>query len=235
MASGPITSWQMRKKWKAWQILFFLSSKITVHSDSSHEIKRHLLFGRKAMTNWDSILKRRDITWLTKFCTCKAMVFPAVTCGCESWTIKKAECQRVDAFELWGWRRLFRDLWTARKSNQSIQKEINPEYSMNVPMLKLQYFGHLIKSLLIGKDPESGKDRGQEEKWATEDEMVGWHHWLNGDDFGQISGDSEGQGKLICCSSWVANNQTRLGRWATITTTCNSAICLISNINSANK
>ena len=113
----------------------FLSSKITVHGDSSHEIKRHLLFGRKAMTNWDSILKRRDITWLTKFCTCKAMVFPAVTCGCESWTIKKAECQRVDAFELWCWRRLFRVLWTARKSNQSIQKEINPEYSMNVLML----------------------------------------------------------------------------------------------------
>ena len=134
----------------------FLSSKITVHGDSSHKIKRHLLFGRKAMTNQESILKSRDITWLTKFCILKAMVFLAVTYGCESWTIKKAECQRIDAFELWCWRRLLRVLWTAWRSNQSIQKEINPEYSLNVLMLKLQYFGHLIKSLLIGKDPDSG-------------------------------------------------------------------------------
>ena len=145
----------------------FLGSKITVDGDCHHEIKRCLLLGRKAMTNQESILKSRDITWLTKFCILKAMVFLAVTYGCESWTavmygceswtIKKAECQRIDAFELWCWRRLLRVLWTAWRSNQSIQKEINPEYSLNVLMLKLQYFGHLIKSLLIGKDPESGK------------------------------------------------------------------------------
>ena len=121
-----------------------LGSKITAYGDCSHEIKRHLLFGRKAMTNLDSILKSRDIT--TKVCIVRAMVFPVVMYGCKSWAIKKAEHQRIDAFELCCWRRLLRVPWTVRRSNQSILKEINPEYSLDRLMLKLkfQYFGHLI-------------------------------------------------------------------------------------------
>ena len=126
--------------------LIYLGSKITADGDSSHEIKRCLFFGRKAMTNLDSILKSRDITLPTKVCLVKAMVFPVVMYGCESWTIKKAECQRIDAFELWCWRRLLRVPCTARRSNQSILKEISPGYSLEGLMLKLklQYFGHLI-------------------------------------------------------------------------------------------
>ena len=126
--------------------LYFLSSNITADGDFSYEIKRHLLFGRKAMTNLDSILKSRDITLPTKVCLVKAMVFPVVMCGCESWTIKKAEHRRIDAFELWCWRRFLRVPWTARRSNQSILKEISPEYSLEGLMLKLklQYFGHLM-------------------------------------------------------------------------------------------
>ena len=124
----------------------FLGSKITADGDCSHEIKRHLLLGRKAMTTLDSILKDSDITLLTKVHLVKAMVFPVVMYGCESWTIKKAEHQRTDAFELWCWRRLLRVPWTARRSNLSILKEISPKYSLEVLMLKLklQYFGHLI-------------------------------------------------------------------------------------------
>ena len=126
--------------------LYFLSSKITAGGDCSHEIKRHLLLGRKVITKLDSILKSRDIALPTKVCLVKAMVFPVIMCGCESWTIKKAECQRIDAFELWYWRRLLRVPWTARRSNQSILKEISPEYSLDGLMLKLklQYFGHLM-------------------------------------------------------------------------------------------
>ena len=136
------------------------SSKITADGDCSHEIKRRLLLGRKAMTNLDSILKSRDITLATKVHLGKAMVFPVVLYGCESWTIKKAECRRIDAFELWCWRRLLRVPWTARGSNQSILKEISPEYSLERLMLKLklQYFGHLMqradsleKTLMLGK------------------------------------------------------------------------------------
>ena len=138
----------------------FLGSKITADGNCTHEIKRHLLLGRKAMTNLDSILKSREITLPTKVCLVKAMVFPVVTCGCESWTIKKAECWRIDAFEWWCWRRLLRVPWTARRSNQSILKEINPEYSLEGLMLKLKlrYFGHLMwrtdsleKTLMLGK------------------------------------------------------------------------------------
>ena len=137
----------------------FLGSKITADGDCSHEIKC-LFLGRKAMTNLDSILKSRDITLLTRICLVKAMVFPVVMYGCESWTIKKAECRRIDAFELGCWRRLLRVPWTARRSNQSILKEISPEYSLErlVLKLKLQYFGHLIwrtdsleKTLMLGK------------------------------------------------------------------------------------
>ena len=138
----------------------FLGSKITADGDCSHEIKRRLLLGRKVISNLDSIFKSRDITLSTKVCLVKAMVFPVVMYGCESWTIKKAECQRIDAFELWCWRRLLRIPWTARRSNQSILKEISPEYSLEGLMLKLklQYFGHLMrrtdsfeKTLMLGK------------------------------------------------------------------------------------
>ena len=124
----------------------FLGSKITADDDCSHEMKRHLLLGRKTMTNLDSILKSRDITLPTKVHLVKAMVFPGVMYGCESWTTKKAERLRIDAFELWCWRRLLRVLWTARRSNQSILKEISPEYSLEGLMLKLklQFFGHLM-------------------------------------------------------------------------------------------
>ena len=122
----------------------FLGSKITTDGDSSHKIKRCLLLGRKTMTNLGSILKSRDITLPTKVHLVKAMIFPVVMYGCESWTIKKAECQRIDAFELWCWRRLLRVPWTARRSNQSILKEISPEHSLEGLMLKLQYFGHLM-------------------------------------------------------------------------------------------
>ena len=124
----------------------FLGSKITADGDCSHEIKRHLLLGRKVMTNTDSILKSRDITLPTKVHLVKAMVFPVVMYGCESWTVKKADCQRIDAFELWCWRRLLRDPWTTKSSNQSILKEFSPAYSLEGLMLKvkLQYFGHLM-------------------------------------------------------------------------------------------
>ena len=140
--------------------LYFVGSKITADGDCSLEIKRCQLLGRKAMTKLDSILKSRDITLPTKVHLVKAMVFPVVMCGCESWTIKKAECQRIDAFELWCWRRLLRVSWTARRSNQSILKEISPEYSLEGLMLKLklQYFGHLMgradsleKILMLGR------------------------------------------------------------------------------------
>ena len=137
------------------------------------------------MTNLDSLLKSRDITLPTKVCPVKATVFPVVMYGCESWAIKKTECWRIDAFELWCWRGLLRGPWTARRSNQSILKKISPGCSFKGLMLKLklQYFGHLMWR--IGKDPDSGKDWGQEEKGMTEDEMVGWHHRLNGHELDQ--------------------------------------------------
>ena len=156
------------------RLYFFLGSKITADGDCSHEIKRCLLLGKKVMTNLDSIFKSRDGTLPTKVCLVKAMVSPVVMYGCESWTIKKAEHRRIDAFELWCWRRLLRVPWTARRSNQSILKEISPEYSLEGLMLKLklQYFCHLMwrtdsyeKTLMLGKI-ESGRRRGwQRMKW----------------------------------------------------------------------
>ena len=152
----------------------FLGSKITADGDCSHEIKRHLLLGRKVTTNLDSILKSRDITLPTKVHLVKAMVFPVVMYGCESWIIKKAELQRIDAFELWCWRRLLRVSWTARRSNQSILKEISPEYSLEGLMLKLklQYFGHLMqradsleKTLMLGKIESRRRRGGQRMRW----------------------------------------------------------------------
>ena len=137
----------MGKQWKQCQTLFFLGSRITADGDYNHEIKRRLLLGRKVMTNLDSILKSRDITLPTMVRLVKAMVFPVVIYGCESWIVKKAERRRIDAFELWCWRRLLRVPWTARRSNQSILKEINPGISLEGMMLKLklQYFGHLMR------------------------------------------------------------------------------------------
>ena len=161
MASGPITSWQINGETVRDFILG--SSKITAEGDCSHEIKRHLLLGKKAMTNLGSVLKSRDITLPTKVCLVKAMVFPVVMCGCESWIIKTAEHWRIDAFELWCWRRLLRLPWTARRSNQSILKEISPGCSLEGLMLKLkrQYFGHLMRRVdSLEKDPDAGRDWG---------------------------------------------------------------------------
>ena len=172
----------MGMQWKQWETLFWGAP----NGDWSHEIKRCLLLGRKAMTNQDGILKSRDITLLTKVHLIKAMVFPVVMYGCESWTVKKAECRRIDAFELWCWRRLLRVPWTARRSNQSILKEISPEYSLEGLMLKLKllYFGHLMwrtdsleKTLMLQKI-EGRRRRGwQRMRWC------GWHHRLNGHEF----------------------------------------------------
>ena len=171
MASGPITSWQIDGE--TVEILadfIFLGSKITADGDCSHEIKRRLLLGNNVMTNLDSIFKSRDITLSTKVCLVKAMVFPVVRYGCESWTLKKAQPRRTDAFELWCWRRLFRVPWTVRRSNQSILKEISPGCSLEGLMLKLklQYFGHLIrradsfeKTLMLGKI-KGRRRRGQQ-------------------------------------------------------------------------
>ena len=161
MASSPITSWQIDGEITETLTDFILGgSKIKADGDCSQEIKRHLLLGRKAKTNLDSILKRRDITLPAKVRLIKAMVFPPVMYGCDNWAIKKAECRRIDAFELWFWRRLFRVPWTARRSNQSILMEIIPEYSLEGLMLrlKLQYFGHLMRRTDILKDPDAGKD-----------------------------------------------------------------------------
>ena len=157
------------------------------------------------MSNLDSIFKSRDITLLTKVRLVKAMVFPVVMYGCESWTVKKAEQWRIDAFELWCWRRLLRVPWTARRSNQSILKEISPGCSLEGLMLKLkhQYLRppH-AKSWLVGKDSDAGRDWGQEEKGMTEDEMAGWYHLLYGREFEWTPGVGDGQGGLVCCDSW---------------------------------
>src|SRR5574337_907286 len=178
MASSLINAWQIDgEKVETVADFIFLGSKITADGNCSHEIKRPLLLGRKAMTNLDSILKSRDITLPTKVHLVKAMVLPVVTYGCESWTIKKAERRRTDAFELWCWRRLLRVPWTARRSNQSTLKEISPEYSLEglTLKLKLQYFGHLMrradsleKTLMLGKI-EGRKRRGRQGM-----------RWLNG-------------------------------------------------------
>ena len=161
MASGPITSWEIDgEAVETVSDFIFLGSKITTDGDCSHEIKRRLLLGRKVMTNLDSIFKSRDITLPTKVRLVKAMVFPVIVYGCESWTVMKAERQRIDAFELWCWRRLSRVPWTARRSNQSIIKAFRPEFSLEglMLMLKLQYFGRLMqttdpleKTLILGK------------------------------------------------------------------------------------
>ena len=172
MASGPITSWQIDGETVETVASFiFLGSKTTAYGDCSHEIKKYLLFGRKAVTNLDSVLKSRDITLSINVCLVKVMVFSVVMyecerCGCERWTIKKAECQRIDALEVWCWRRLLRVHWTAGRSNQSILKEIKPEHTLKGLKLKLQYFGHLMQRAdslekpLILRKIEGGRRRG---------------------------------------------------------------------------
>ena len=193
----------MGKQWKQWHTSFLWDSKITADGDCSHEIKRRLLLGRKVMTNLDSVFKRRDITRPTKVSLVKAIVFPVIMYGCESWSIKKAEHQRTDAFELWCWRRLLRVPWTAKRFNQSILKEISPEYSLEGLMLKLklQFFGHLMwrtdpleKTLMPGKI--EGSRRGRQRM-----------RWLDGitdstDVFEYTLGIGDGQGGLACCSPW---------------------------------
>jgi len=178
--------------------------KITADGDCSHEIKRRLLLGRKAMTNLDSIFKTRDMTLPAKVRLVKAMVFPVVMYGCESWTVKKAEHRRIDVFELWCWRRLLRVPWTARRSNQSILKEISPGCSLEgdakaeTPIL----WPPRSNSWLTEKDSDAGRDWGQEEKGTTEDEMAGWYHQLNGCEFEWTPGVGDGQGGLACYNSW---------------------------------
>ena len=200
MASGSITSWQIDGETVETVADFiFLGSKITGDGDCSHEIKRHLLLGRKVMTNLDSILKSRDVTLSTKVRLVKAMVFPVVIYGCESWTIKKAEHRRIDAFELWWWRRLLRVPWTVRRSNQSILKEISPGYSLEGLMLKLkfQYFGHLMlransleKTLMLGKIEGRRRRRRQWMRWLVMDRET-WCAVVHG----------------------IATSQTRLSDW----------------------
>ena len=189
MASGPITSWQIDGETVETVADFlFLGSKITVNSDCSHEIKRRLLLERKVMTNLDSIFKSRDITLPTKVHVVKAVVFPVVMYGCESWTIKKAECQRIDAFELWCWRRLLRVLWTARRSNQSILKQVNPKYSLEGLKLKLQYFATWWEEPTHWKRPwcwerlraggEGGDRRWDTTEWLNNNSTVtGFPRW----------------------------------------------------------
>ena len=181
----------------------FLGFKITADGDCSHEIKRCLFLGRKVMTNLDSILKSRDITLPTKVRFIKAMVFPGVMYGCENWTIKKAEHQRIDAFELWCWRRLLRVPWTTRRSNQSILEEISPEYSLEGLMLKLklQYFGHLMrrtdsleKTMMLGKIEGRRRDDRGWDGWMASLTQWTWI-WTS-------SRFDDGQGGLVCCSPW---------------------------------
>ena len=204
MASGPITSWQIDGETMERVTDFtFWGSKITADGDCSHEMKRRLLLGRKVMTNPDSIFKSRDITLPTKVCLVKAMVFPVFMYGCESWTAKKAERWRIDAFELWCWRRLLKVPWTARRSNQSIPKEISPGCSLEGMMLKLklQYFGHLMwrvdsleKSLMLGGIAAGGK--GDDRGWD------GWMASPTWRGFRWTLGVGDGQGGLACCDSW---------------------------------
>ena len=195
----------MWKQWKQCQNFFGGSSKVTADGDCGHEIKRCLLLGRKVMTNLDTILKSRDIILPIKVHIIKAMVFPVVMYWCESWAMKKVEHRRIDAFELWCWRRLLSVPWAARRSNPSILKEISPGCSLVGLMLKLkfQYFGHLMwRADFLEKTLMLGKIEGRRRR-LDENEMVGWHHWLDGLEFEQAPGVGDGQGSLACCNPWA--------------------------------
>ena len=202
LASSPIISWQIEGgKWKQWQILFSWAPK-SLRTVTAGKTLKTLSLWKKAMINLDSTLKSRDISLLTKVCIVKAKVFPLVMNGCESWTIKKAEHQRIDAFELWCWRRLLSIPWTSRRSNQSIIKEISPVYSLEGLMLKLklQYFGHLMwRADSLEKILMLGKIEGRRRRWQR-------MRWLDGitdsmDKFGWTAGVGDGQGGLACCYS----------------------------------
>ena len=223
MASGPITSWQIDgEKIATMTDFIFLGSKITANSDCRHKIKRCLLLGRKAIDKPKQHTKKQRRCFADRGPYSQRRGFSVVMYRCESWTIKKAESQRTDAFELWFWRRLLKVPWTAGISNKSILKEINPEYSLEGLMLKLklQYFGYLMRRAdLFGKDPDTWKGLRQEEKGMTEDEMVGWHHRCNGLEFEKTLGDGEGQGTWPAAVHGVAKSWTWLSDWtATITT-----------------
>ena len=216
MASGHITSWQIDgETMETVTDFIFLDSKITADGECSHEIKRCLLLGRKVMTNLDSILKSTDITLSTNVCIVKAMVFWAVMYGCESWTIKKAECWRISAFELWCWRRLL-SLFNCYKIKPVNPKGNQPwifigrtDAESEAPML----WPPDVKNLLIRKDLDAMKDWRQAKKGMREDEMVGWHHQLNGLELEQALGNGKGQGSLECYSPWSAKSQIWLMDW----------------------
>ena len=204
----------MGKQWKQCQTLFFLAPKSLQMVTAAMKLKDAYSLGEK-LCHLDSILKSIDIILPTNVCLVKAMVFPVVMYGCESWTVKKAEHWRIDAFVLWCWRRLLRVPWTARRSDQSILKEINPEYSLKglILKLKLQYFGHLIQRTDSLEKTRAGKDWRQEEQGTTEDEVVGWHHRLNGNEFGKF------RELLMDREAWhasvhgVTKSRTQLSHW----------------------
>ena len=239
MASGPITSWEIDGETVETSSDFiFLGSKITADGDCSHEIKRCLLLGRKVMTKLDSIFKSRDITLPTKACLVKAMVFPVVMYGCESWTevrVKKAEHWRIDAFELWCWRRLLRVPWTARRSNQSILKEISPGCSLEGLMLKLklQYFGHLMRSVdLLEKTLMLGGIGGRRRRGRQR------MRWLDGITDSMDMSLSELQEVVTDREAWcaaihgVAKSRTRLSDWTELNASCIHPCCSMYRISS---